>query len=202
VRTHIRQFSLPAQVRHQGSRVVVEILPAHSVRGMGVRVVAPAENARLWEDFGEEVSEPVDAVFRRPCFLSVAVEPMQCDDAAVVSQEGAGARAWMAHTRLSDRAPPRRQPRGLAGAPPSDSACGAPEIVPASFDPPSERIPMKPCRLPVVAVSLSEGVWLASRSLQIVNILRRPLGCSFGAVILGTAELDPVSPSGRIFVLS
>jgi hypothetical protein len=71
--------------------VVVEILPAHSVTGMGIRVVAPAENARLWEIFGEEVSEPVDAVFRRPCFLSVAVEAMQCDDAVVVSQEGAGA---------------------------------------------------------------------------------------------------------------
>lgn len=69
--------------------MVVEILPAHSVTGMGIRVVAPAENARLWEVFGEEVSKPVNAVFRRPCLFSVAIEPMQCDDAAVVSQEGA-----------------------------------------------------------------------------------------------------------------
>lgn len=67
--------------------MVVEVLPAHSVSGMGIRVVAPAENARLWEVFGEKVPEPVGAVFRRPCFLSVAVEAMQCDDAAVMSQE-------------------------------------------------------------------------------------------------------------------
>lgn len=57
---------------------------------MRVRVVAPAEDAGLWEILREEVSEPVDAIFRRPCFIPVAVEAMQCDDATVVRQEGAG----------------------------------------------------------------------------------------------------------------
>lgn len=68
--------------------MAVERLRAHSALRMGIRVVAPAENARLWEVFREEVSEPVDAVFRYPCFLSVAVEAMQCNNATVASQGG------------------------------------------------------------------------------------------------------------------
>jgi len=86
VRSHIRHFPLPTQVGHQCPRVIVEILPAYSISSMGVRIVAPAEDAGLWEVVGEEVSEPVDTVFRRPCLLPVAVEAMQCNDAAVVRQ--------------------------------------------------------------------------------------------------------------------
>jgi hypothetical protein len=63
---------------------------------------------------------------------------------------------------------------------------------------------MEPCRLLSVlycyprlriklTVSLlSAGVSFARRSLQIVDLPRRRLGCSFGAAIIGAAELDPV----------
>ena len=211
--THICQFSLPTQVGHQGSRMVVERLPAYSVGGMGVRVVAPAENARVWEVFGEEVSEPVDAVFRRPCSLSVAVEPMQCDDATVVSKlrrsgdiDNGTKHFVHVHTRRSDPAP-QRQPRGLAGAPPphpgSFCRCGAaPGIIPASSDRPSGRIskPCYCCRCIEARGSMFEriaacrtGISSARRRLQIVDFLWRRLSWRFGAVILGAAELDPAS---------
>ncbi len=44
--------------------MVVEILPAHSISGKRIRVIAPAEDAGLWEIVREEISEPVDAIFR------------------------------------------------------------------------------------------------------------------------------------------
>ena len=58
--------------------------------GIGIGIVPPTENPGMLEIFGEELSEPVNAVFRGPCFLSVAVEAMECDDAAVVSWGGVG----------------------------------------------------------------------------------------------------------------
>lgn len=52
---------------------------------MRVCVVAPAQDAGLGEILGEKVAEPVYPILSRPCFLPVAVEAMQCDDANAVS---------------------------------------------------------------------------------------------------------------------
>lgn len=60
--------------------MVIEILPAYSIRSVRICVVAPTQDAGLRDIFREQVSEPVDAIVRRPCFLSVTIEAVQCDN--------------------------------------------------------------------------------------------------------------------------
>jgi hypothetical protein len=52
---------------------------------MCVRIVAPAEYARVRQVVREEVAQPVDAVSRCPCLLAVTVEAVDSDDAGVRS---------------------------------------------------------------------------------------------------------------------
>jgi hypothetical protein len=46
-----------------------------------VRIVAPAEYARVGQVVRDEVAQPVDAAARRPCPLAVSVQAMNSDDA-------------------------------------------------------------------------------------------------------------------------
>ena len=62
--------------------MVVEILAADSGAGMGVGVVAPAEDAGVWDVVWQEIAEPVDAIARGPGLVAVAVEAMDGDDTA------------------------------------------------------------------------------------------------------------------------
>ncbi len=49
---------------------------------MGVGVVAPAEDAGVWDVVWQEIAEPVDAIARGPGLVAVAVEAMDGDDTA------------------------------------------------------------------------------------------------------------------------
>jgi hypothetical protein len=69
-----------AKIRHQLLRMIAEVLATDAV-AMSVRIVAPAEYVRIGEMVGEEVTEPVDAVARRPRLLAVSVQAMDSDDA-------------------------------------------------------------------------------------------------------------------------
>ncbi len=60
--------------------MIIEILAADTV-AMSVRIVSPAEDARVWDIGREEVSEPVHVVRRRPGLVAVAVEAMDGNDA-------------------------------------------------------------------------------------------------------------------------
>jgi hypothetical protein len=62
-----------------------EVLTAHAGAAMCVRIVAPAEYARVQQVVREEVAQPVDAVSRCPCLLAVTVEAVHSDDAGVRS---------------------------------------------------------------------------------------------------------------------
>ena len=63
--------------------MVVEEHAADPRATMCIRIVAPAEYARVGEVVREEVAEPVDAVARRPGLLAVSVQAMDSDDARV-----------------------------------------------------------------------------------------------------------------------
>jgi hypothetical protein len=65
--------------------VVIEVLGAHTRAAMRVRVVTPAEYARVRQVLREEIAQPVDAVARRPCLLAVTVEAVYSDNTGVVS---------------------------------------------------------------------------------------------------------------------
>lgn len=47
---------------------------------MGFRIVAPGQDSRVGEDFGEEVAEPIHAIARRPSVRAMPVQPMHGDD--------------------------------------------------------------------------------------------------------------------------
>jgi hypothetical protein len=80
---YLRDLPLQAQVRHQRSCMVEQVLKAHAGAAVCVRIVAPAEYARVGQVVREEVAQPVDAVFRRPRLLAVTVEAVDSDDAGV-----------------------------------------------------------------------------------------------------------------------
>jgi hypothetical protein len=63
--------------------VVIEVLRAHARAVLCVRIVAPAEYARVGEVAREEVAQPVDAAARCPCLLAMSVQAMDGDDTAV-----------------------------------------------------------------------------------------------------------------------
>jgi hypothetical protein len=60
-----------------------QVLAANPRPAVRVRIVAPAEYARVGEVVREEVAQPVDAAARRPCLLAVSVQAMDGDDTAV-----------------------------------------------------------------------------------------------------------------------
>jgi hypothetical protein len=63
--------------------VVIEVLRAHARAAVCVRVVAPAEDARVWEVVREEVAQPVDAAARCPRLLAMSVQAMNRDNTAI-----------------------------------------------------------------------------------------------------------------------
>jgi hypothetical protein len=63
--------------------VVIEVLKAHARAAVCVRIVAPAEYARVGEVVREEVAQPIDAAARCPRLLAVSVQVMDSDDTAV-----------------------------------------------------------------------------------------------------------------------
>jgi len=79
--SYVGYLPLPAQVGYEIARMVVKVLAADARARVGVGIVAPAENAGAREVGGQEVAEPVDAIVRGPCLVSVAVEAMHSDDA-------------------------------------------------------------------------------------------------------------------------
>ena len=66
--------------------MVVEVLAADSGAGMGVGVVAPAEDADVRNIVRQEITEPVDAITSGPGLVAVAVEAMDGDDTARAKQ--------------------------------------------------------------------------------------------------------------------
>jgi hypothetical protein len=64
--------------------VVIEVLRAHARAAVRVRIVAPAEYARVGQVAREKVAQPVDAAACRPCLLAVSVQAVDGDDAAVL----------------------------------------------------------------------------------------------------------------------
>jgi hypothetical protein len=62
--------------------VVIEVLRAYARTAVRVRIIAPAEYARVGQVVREEIAQPVDAASRRPCLLAVSVQAMNSDDAA------------------------------------------------------------------------------------------------------------------------
>jgi hypothetical protein len=64
--------------------VVIEVLRAHARAAVRVRIVAPAEYARVRQVAREKVAQPVDAAACRPCLLAVSVQAVDGDDAAVL----------------------------------------------------------------------------------------------------------------------
>jgi hypothetical protein len=48
---------------------------------MSIRVVSPAENARIGHIVREEIAEPMDAIGGSPCFVAVSVQAVDGDDA-------------------------------------------------------------------------------------------------------------------------
>lgn len=61
--------------------MIIEVLAANTVT-VSIRIVAPAEDARIRDIVREEIAEPVDAVRRRPSLVSVSIQPMDGDDTA------------------------------------------------------------------------------------------------------------------------
>lgn len=78
--SYIRQVPLHAQIGYERPRMVVEVLAGDLGAGMGVGVVAPTEDAGVWDVLRQEITEPVDAVARGPGLVAVAVEAMDGDD--------------------------------------------------------------------------------------------------------------------------
>ncbi len=62
--------------------MIVEVLTADTGVGVGVGVIAPAEDASVRNVVRQEIAEPVDAIFRGPGLVAVAVEAMHGNDAA------------------------------------------------------------------------------------------------------------------------
>jgi hypothetical protein len=60
--------------------MIVEILAADAV-AVGVRIVSPAEDARIRDVGWEKVAEPVGAVSGRPGLVAVPVQAMDNNDA-------------------------------------------------------------------------------------------------------------------------
>lgn len=61
--------------------MIVEIFAAKTV-AMSVRIVSPAEDARIWDVAREEVAEPMDVVRRCPRLIAVPIQPMDGDNTA------------------------------------------------------------------------------------------------------------------------
>src|SRR5579871_4449042 len=73
--SNICKPSFKAQIRHQLPCIVVEVLAADIV-AMRVRIISPAEDARVRDIGWEEITEPVYAVRRRPSLVAVSVQAM------------------------------------------------------------------------------------------------------------------------------
>jgi hypothetical protein len=63
--------------------VVIKVLRAHARAAVCVRIVTPAEYARVGEVVREEVAQPVDTAARCPRLLAMSVQAMNGDDTAV-----------------------------------------------------------------------------------------------------------------------
>jgi hypothetical protein len=60
--------------------MIVKVLAADTV-AMRVRIVSPAEDARIWDIVREEIVEPVDTVRCRPSLVAVSVQTVDGNDA-------------------------------------------------------------------------------------------------------------------------
>jgi hypothetical protein len=79
--SYVCEFSLQTQIRHKRFCMVVEVL-ATNATAMSVRIVSPAEDARVWDIVWKEVAKPVDTICGRPGLVLVSVQPMNDDDTA------------------------------------------------------------------------------------------------------------------------
>ena len=77
--------SLRAQVRHQRTRMVLEILTADAI-AICVWAVSPAQDARIWDVDLEEIVGLVDAVRCREGLVAVSVQSMNGNDTEVKSE--------------------------------------------------------------------------------------------------------------------
>jgi hypothetical protein len=80
--------------------MAIKVLRTHVRTAVRVRIVAPAEYARVREIMREEVAQPVDAVVRRPCLLAVSVQAVHSDNAVI---ELVSAKAFSRGSALDDR---------------------------------------------------------------------------------------------------
>ena len=61
--------------------MIVDVLLVKMRSAMGVCIITPAEDSRVWEVCGKEITEPEDMVGCCPSFLSVSIEPVDSNNA-------------------------------------------------------------------------------------------------------------------------
>ena len=64
--------------------MIIKVLIADLRSTMGIRGVAPTDNARIRNIRGEEITEPVDVV-HRPSLLTVSIESVDGHNATIPS---------------------------------------------------------------------------------------------------------------------
>jgi len=74
--------------------MVIEVLAADTVT-MRVRIVSPAEDARVRDISREEIAEPVHAVRRRPGLVAVSVQAMDSYNAGECWWGLSGCYEWL-----------------------------------------------------------------------------------------------------------
>ena len=60
--------------------MVVQVLAADTA-AVCIRIISPAENARIRDIAREEIAEPMDVVCRCPSLVAMSVQPVNRDDA-------------------------------------------------------------------------------------------------------------------------
>ncbi len=81
-------------------------MTAHTRAAVCVRIVSPAQNARVRDVGWEKVTEPVHVVRGRPCLVSISVQAVHRDDAARECEKGRNGVVGR-HTQLLDRLLPQ-----------------------------------------------------------------------------------------------
>lgn len=62
--------------------MIIDVLLVKMRGAMGICIISPAENSRIWEVSRKKVTEPEDIVGCCPSFLSVSIEPVDSNNAS------------------------------------------------------------------------------------------------------------------------
>jgi hypothetical protein len=85
--------------------MVVQVLAADAA-AVSIRIVPPAEDARLGDVGRKEITEPVFAICGRPSFVSMSVQPVDDDNTGISSGQALQRAGRL--TLLPDCLPPPR----------------------------------------------------------------------------------------------